>query len=80
MHSRGDIDCNRGYEWWLLEEARARNPQVVTYALSWAVPEWVGDDNYYSEVCLRIFAERYVCVFYTGKAEHTQHNNSKTSS
>jgi hypothetical protein len=50
MHARDDLDCNRGYEWWLLEEARARNPQVVTYALSWAVPEWVGDDTYYSDV------------------------------
>ena len=50
MHARDDLDCNRGYEWWLLEEARARNPQVVTYALSWAVPEWVGNDTYYSDV------------------------------
>eukprot|EP00946_MAST-07B_sp_MAST-7B-sp1_P001804 g1804.t1 len=49
MHTRGDLDCHRGYEWWLLEEARARNPGVVTYALSWAVPEWVGNDTYYSE-------------------------------
>ena len=31
------------YEWWLLEEAKKRNPSIKTYALSWAVPAWVGD-------------------------------------
>lgn len=48
-HSRDDLDCNRGYEWWLLEQARSRNPDIVTYALSWAVPKWVGNDHYYSK-------------------------------
>ena len=47
-HGREDLDCHRGYEWWLLEEAKKRNPGIVTYALSWAVPEWVGNDTYYS--------------------------------
>ncbi|GMI51912.1 hypothetical protein ScalyP_jg5977 [Parmales sp. scaly parma] len=49
MHNRDDLDCNRGYEWWLLEEARARNPKIVTSVLSWAVPLWVGNDNFYSQ-------------------------------
>ena len=34
MHTRGDPDRHRGYEWWLLEEARAPNPGVVGYAPS----------------------------------------------
>ena len=29
MHSRDDLNCNRGYEWWLLEEARKRNPMII---------------------------------------------------
>jgi hypothetical protein len=33
----------RGYEWWLLKEAKSRNPNILTYALSWAFPAWVGD-------------------------------------
>ncbi len=37
MHYRDDLGCNRGYEFWLLEQARARNPNIKTYALSWAV-------------------------------------------
>ena len=47
-HYRNDLNCNRGYEWWLLEEAKKRNPNIITYALSWAVPGWVGNDTYYS--------------------------------
>src|SRR5438876_2708105 len=26
QHSRGDLNCDRGYEWWLAEQAKARNP------------------------------------------------------
>jgi len=33
------------YEGWLIAEARRRNPAIVTYALSWGVPAWVGDVN-----------------------------------
>jgi galactosylceramidase len=35
MHYRGELSCNRPYEFWLLEEARKRNPNIKTYALSW---------------------------------------------
>ena len=45
MHSRGDLSCERGYEFWLLQEARARNPSIKTYALSWALPHWVGNQT-----------------------------------
>jgi len=50
MHERDDLSCDRGYEFWLLEEARKRNPAIKTYALSWAVPAWVGNQTgYYSQ-------------------------------
>lgn len=26
QHTRDDLSCNRGYEFWLMKEARARNP------------------------------------------------------
>ena len=51
MHYRDDLGCNRGYEFWLLEQARARNPAIKTYALSWAVPYWIGNQTgYYCQV------------------------------
>lgn len=45
MHSENDLDCNRGYEWWLLREAKNRNPNIITYGLPWAFPGWVKADS-----------------------------------
>src|SRR5215469_7625405 len=27
-HASGSINCNAGYEWWLMEQAKARNPNI----------------------------------------------------
>jgi hypothetical protein len=43
MHTREDLSCARGYETWLIAEAKRRNPALLTYGLSWGVPRWVGD-------------------------------------
>ena len=43
MHTRDDLSCTRGYEGWLISEAKKRNPGITTYGLSWATPRWVGD-------------------------------------
>jgi hypothetical protein len=42
MHTRTDLDCDRGYEWWLMAQAKARNPNIKLAALSWGAPGWVG--------------------------------------
>lgn len=42
MHFNGDENYNRGYEWWLMKEARKRNPDVKLYGLSWAWPGFLG--------------------------------------
>jgi len=49
MHARDDLSCERGYEFWLLEQAVKRNPSIQTYALAWGVPQWVGSGNYFSQ-------------------------------
>ncbi len=33
----------RGYEWWLMREARRRNPDVILDILQWGAPGWIGD-------------------------------------
>lgn len=48
-HFRGDLNCTRGYEWWVVSEAKKRNPAIKTFGLSWGVPGWIGDGNYYSQ-------------------------------
>jgi galactosylceramidase len=44
----GCYSCDRGYELWLVQEAKKRNPNIKTYALSWGVPRWIGEDQYFS--------------------------------
>jgi hypothetical protein len=48
-HTASDQNYNRGYEWWLMEQARARNPNIKLAALAWGAPAWVGNGNYWSQ-------------------------------
>eukprot|EP01079_Euglenida_sp_SAG-EU17-18_P002431 gene2431-3209_t len=48
QHSRGDLNCERGYEGWLAAEAVARNPKVKVWSLSWGVPHWIGNGSYFT--------------------------------
>lgn len=43
MRQPGEIDCNRGYEWWLAHEAKKRNPDIELIGLAWGAPAWVGE-------------------------------------
>ncbi|WP_033262087.1 ricin-type beta-trefoil lectin domain protein [Amycolatopsis vancoresmycina] len=47
-HFRGDLDCNRGYEWWLMEQAKARNPNIKLVGLPWGAPGWIGNGTFFS--------------------------------
>jgi hypothetical protein len=50
QHDRdGLFDCSTGYEYWLLAEAKKRNPDIKTYVLSWGVPAWIGNRSYFSQ-------------------------------
>ena len=50
MHSIGDEDYNRGYEWWLMEQAKIRNPNIKLAALEWVAPGWIGNGlNFWSQ-------------------------------
>ncbi|WP_042374963.1 RICIN domain-containing protein [Streptacidiphilus neutrinimicus] len=48
-HTRGVVDCGSGYEWWLMEQAKARNPGIKLYGLAWGAPGWVGGGNFWSQ-------------------------------
>jgi galactosylceramidase len=49
MRTRDDLNFGRGYEWWLMEEAKKRNPDIILDCLAWAAPAWIGDGKYYSQ-------------------------------
>jgi galactosylceramidase len=40
---------NRGYEWFLLKEAKKRNPSIFLDALEWGAPYWIGNGQFYSQ-------------------------------
>src|SRR5665213_3164927 len=37
---------DRGYEWWLMREAKKRNPKIFLDVLQWGAPDWIGDKDF----------------------------------
>jgi hypothetical protein len=48
MHTASTVDCNTGYEWWLMQQAQARNPGIKFYGLAWGAPGWLGGTSFFS--------------------------------
>jgi hypothetical protein len=40
---QGQVDCDTGYEWWLMEQAKLLDPAIKLYGLEWGAPGWVGN-------------------------------------
>ena len=43
MHTRDDLNYSRGYEWWLMGEAKKRNADLALDGCAWGCPAWVGN-------------------------------------
>jgi len=43
MHSRDDLNFHRGYIWWLMQQARKRNPALALDGTAWSAPGWIGE-------------------------------------
>src|SRR5690349_843593 len=46
-HVKGTVNCDVGYEFWLAEQAKARNPDIKLYGLPWAAPGWIDSGGNY---------------------------------
>jgi galactosylceramidase len=42
QHTRREENYQRGYEWWLMQEAKRRNRGICLEALEWGAPAWLG--------------------------------------
>ncbi|MFB7992923.1 ricin-type beta-trefoil lectin domain protein [Streptomyces sp. NPDC056002] len=62
MHSRDKVDCNTGYEWWLAEQAKARNPHIKFQALSWGAPGWIGNGDFWSQDTIDYLMSWFGCA------------------
>lgn len=49
MHARDDENFSRGYEWWLMREAKKRNSEISLDGVAWGCPGWVGNGNFASQ-------------------------------
>jgi galactosylceramidase len=49
MHTREDLNFKRGYEWWLMSEAKKRNKKITLDANAWSCPAWVGNGVFWSQ-------------------------------
>ena len=41
MHNARDENYDRGFEWWIMKEAKRRNPDIKLIALAWDFPGWL---------------------------------------
>jgi len=65
MHFKGDLNYERGYEWWLMKEAKSRNPDIKLYGLPWAFPGWLDPDATPDKAAKNAFANPNVTANYT---------------
>ena len=48
MRERGEVNGDRGFQWWLMTEARKRNPDIKLAGLQWGAPGWF-DGGFWSQ-------------------------------
>ncbi len=48
-HYPGDYNYQRGYTWWVMREAKKRNPALTLDATAWSAPGWLGGGNFWSQ-------------------------------
>jgi galactosylceramidase len=49
MHTRDDLNFSRGYTWWIIREAKKRNPKLSLDGTAWSAPGWIGDGEFWSQ-------------------------------
>jgi len=72
MHTanRSDDNFDEGYETWLLKEAKARNPAIPTYCLSWTSPAWTASDTGPNRTFMNAVGAQYHAEYMRGVRNH----------
>jgi galactosylceramidase len=65
MHFKGDENYQRGYEWWLMKEAKKRKPDIKLYGLPWGWPGWLDPSASPDQKAQDAFADPEVTANYT---------------
>ena len=59
-HRKGVVDCADGYEWWVMQQAVRRNPDIRLYALAWSLPGWAR--TFWSHKTVRYIVQWLKCA------------------
>nr|XP_026257594.1 galactocerebrosidase isoform X3 [Urocitellus parryii] len=70
MHYTLDENYFRGYEWWLMKEAKKRNPDITLIGLPWSFPGWLGKGFNWPYVNLELTAYYIVSWILGAKRYH----------
>ena len=65
MHAAGDANYERGYEWWLMKEAKKRNPDLKLYGLPWGWAGWLDPSATADKEAKNAFADPATTANYT---------------
>lgn len=66
MRTPDDKTFTRGYEWWLMQEARRRNPKILLDTLAWGAPGWIDSGGTGKPSLYTSAMAHYVAVFLNG--------------
>lgn len=75
-HFKEDVgNFERGYEWWMMTEARKRNPNIKLYGLPWSFPGFLGNGSSHDFPSTNPFTDinataEYVTEWATGALTH----------
>ncbi|XP_076461151.1 galactocerebrosidase-like isoform X2 [Babylonia areolata] len=70
MHNSWEENYQRGYEWWLMVEAKKRNPNIKLYGLPWGFPGWIGEGTRNPYHNPEVTADYIVCWIKGAKAHY----------
>ncbi|WP_346166513.1 ricin-type beta-trefoil lectin domain protein [Streptomyces javensis] len=62
MHTRGTVDCDSGYQWWIAEQAKVRNPDIKIAGLAWGAPGWIGNGKFWSQDTIDYYMSWFDCA------------------
>ncbi|KAH3787160.1 hypothetical protein DPMN_165280 [Dreissena polymorpha] len=66
----GDENYDRGYEWWIMKEAKKRNPDVKLYGLPWVFSGYVSKGQSNSPYTLPDRTVDYIVRWIQGARDH----------
>lgn len=66
MHEAWDENYQRGYEWWLMVEAKKRNPDIKIYGLPWSFPGWLNPQGQRNPYRFPVLTSGYIIKWIKG--------------